>query len=298
VYFNKRGDFMDNYLVKAYGFNNNARIYTANTTGIIKHVQGIWNMWPTSCAALGRTMTMALIMSCTYKNDEALNIFVKGDGPIGKIVVEAHDGKARGYCENPGVYLSHNNGHLNVSMGVGKGEIEVVKDLHMREPFSSSSPIVSGEIAEDFAYYFASSEQIPSAVGLGVQFDKDSKVISAGGFLIQLLPGYTDETINSIEKAIKELRPCSDMIKDGMSCEDMLNEITKGDYKILEKRDLAFECPCSKERFEKGFVTLGKDELKDIITKEHGSDVTCNFCNKKYHYSEDDLNKILNKMDK
>ena len=289
---------MDNYLVKAYGFNNNARIYTANTTGIIKHVQEIWNMWPTSCAALGRTMTMALIMSCTYKNDEALNIFVKGDGPIGKIVVETHDGKVRGYCENPGVYLSHNNGHLNVSMGVGNGEIEVVKDLHMREPFSSSSPIVSGEIAEDFAYYFASSEQIPSAVGLGVQFDKDSKVISAGGFLIQLLPGYTDETINSIEKAIKELRPCSDMIKDGMSCEDMLNEITKGDYKILEKRDLKFECPCSKERFEKGFITLGKDELKDIINKEHGSDVTCNFCNKKYHYSEEDLNNILNKMEK
>lgn len=289
---------MDNYLVKTYGFNNNARIYTANTTGIIKHVQEIWNMWPTSCAALGRTMTMALIMSCTYKNDEALNIFVKGDGPIGKIVVETHDGKVRGYCENPGVYLSHNNGHLNVSMGVGNGEIEVVKDLHMREPFSSSSPIVSGEIAEDFAYYFASSEQIPSAVGLGVQFDKDSKVISAGGFLIQLLPGYTDETINSIEKAIKELRPCSDMIKDGMSCEDMLNEITKDDYKILEKRDLKFECPCSKERFEKGFVTLGKDELKDIINKEHGSDVTCNFCNKKYHYSEEDLNNILNKMGK
>ena len=289
---------MDNYLVKAYGFNNNARFYTANTTGIIKHVQEIWNMWPTSCAALGRTMTMALIMSCTYKNDEALNIFVKGDGPIGKIVVETHDGKVRGYCENPGVYLSHNNGHLNVSMGVGNGEIEVVKDLHMREPFSSSSPIVSGEIAEDFAYYFASSEQIPSAVGLGVQFDKDSKVISAGGFLIQLLPGYTDETINSIEKAIKELRPCSDMIKDGMSCEDMLNEITKGDYKILEKRDLKFECPCSKKRFEKGFVTLGKDELKDIINKEHGSDVTCNFCNKKYHYSEEDLNNILNKMEK
>lgn len=289
---------MDNYLVKAYGFSNNARIYTANTTGIIKHVQEIWNMWPTSCAALGRTMTMALIMSCTYKNDEALNIFVKGDGPIGKIVVETHDGKVRGYCENPGVYLSHKNGHLNVSMGVGNGEIEVVKDLHMREPFSSSSPIVSGEIAEDFAYYFASSEQIPSAVGLGVQFDKDSKVISAGGFLIQLLPGYTDETINSIEKAIKELRPCSDMIKDGMSCEDMLNEITKGDYKILEKRDLKFECPCSKERFEKGFVTLGKDELKDIINKEHGSDVTCNFCNKKYHYSEEDLNNILNKMEK
>ena len=289
---------MSDYLVKAYGFNNNARIYTANTTETIKHVQEIWNMWPTSCAALGRTMTMALIMSCTYKNDEALNIFVKGDGPIGKIVVETHDGKVRGYCENPGVYLSHNNGHLNVSVGVGNGEIEVVKDLHMREPFSSSSPIVSGEIAEDFAYYFASSEQIPSAVGLGVQFDKESKVISAGGFLIQLLPGYTDETIDTIEKSIKALRPCSDIIKDGLSCEDMLNEITKGDYKILEKRDLSFECPCSKERFEKGFVTLGKDELKDIISKDHSSTVTCNFCNKKYVYSEDDLNKILEKMEK
>ena len=206
---------MKNYLQKAYCMHETVRIYAAITTDIVKHYQDIFNMWPTSCAALGRTLTIAAIMSATYKSGEYLNIKIEGDGPIGKIVVEATDGNVRGFVANPGVYLTYNNGHLDVKDAVGNGTLEVIKDLHMRAPFASSVELVSGEIAEDFSYFFAKSEQIPSAVGLGVLFDNESKVKSAGGFLIQILPGCKDEDITKLEQRLKEIKPCSQMVDEG-----------------------------------------------------------------------------------
>ena len=270
------------------------RIYAAITTDIVKYAEKAFNMWPTSCAALGRTLTMGAIMSCTYKNDDFLNIKIMGDGPIGKITVEGHDGKVRGFVENPGVYLSYNNGHLNVKDGVGAGLIEVIKDLHMRQPFSSTSEIVSGEIAEDFAYYFAKSEQIPSSVGLGVLFDTEAKVKAAGGFLIQVMPGCKDEYITILEERLSEMKSCSQMIDEGYSAEDIINEITGGDYQLLETKDLSYECNCSKERFRRGLLTLDKETLLDIKNNDHKAEITCNFCNKKYTFDEADLDSIIN----
>ena len=280
------------YLVKAYAMHEGVRIYAARTTDLVSYAQKRFNMWPTSCAALGRTLTIGAIMSCTYKSGEFLNIIVDGDGPIGKITVEATDGKVRGYVMNPGVYLKKGE-KLNVGLGVGAGTIEVVKDLHMRQPFSSSCEIVSGEIAEDFTYYFAKSEQIPSSVGLGVLFNTDSTVRAAGGFLIQVMPGCKSEDLDKLETKLKVIKPCSQMIDEGMSPEDIINEITDGDYELLEKRDLAYECNCSKERFRKALLTVEEKDLEDIIEKDKKAEIVCNFCGEKYVFNENDLISIL-----
>lgn len=276
--------------------NQTVRIYAAITTELVQKAQDIFNLWPTSCAALGRTLTMASIMSCTYKNGEFLNIKVDGDGPIGRITVEATDGKVRGFVQNPGVYLSYNNGKLNVKDGVGAGFIEVIKDLHMRQPFASSCEIISGEIAEDFAYFFAKSEQIPSSVGLGVLFDTESKVKAAGGFLIQIMPGCKEEYITKLEQRLSNLKSCSQMIDEGYNAEDIIREITDGDYQLLETRELKYECNCSKERFKKGLKSLGKIELSNILNEDKKAEITCNFCNNKYLFTASDLEEIRNEL--
>lgn len=276
--------------------NQTVRIYAAITTELVQKAQDIFNLWPTSCAALGRTLTMASIMSCTYKNGEFLNIKVDGDGPIGRITVEATDGKVRGFVQNPGVYLSYNNGKLNVKDGVGAGFIEVIKDLHMRQPFASSCEIISGEIAEDFAYYFAKSEQIPSSVGLGVLFDTESKVKAAGGFLIQVMPGCKEEYIAKLEERLSNLKSCSQMIDEGYNAEDIIREITDGDYQLLETRELKYECNCSKERFARGLKSLGRIELTNILNEDKKAEITCNFCNNKYLFTSSDLEEIINEL--
>ncbi|MDE6661677.1 MAG: Hsp33 family molecular chaperone HslO [Anaeroplasmataceae bacterium] len=285
---------MDNYLQKAYAFDGTVRIYAAITTELVQKAQEIHKLWPTSCAALGRCLTIASIMSCTYKSGEHLTIKVCGDGPIGQITMEATDGKVRGFVHNPGVYLSYKNGKLNVGDAVGRnGYIEVIKDLHMRTPFSSSSELVSGEIAEDFTYYFAKSEQIPSSVGLGVLIDPDGKVLSAGGFLLQIMPGCKEETLLKLEKRLAELKSCSEMISEGYSAEEMISEITEGDYELLETKELSYFCPCSKDRFRKGLMSLGRLELEDILNVDHKASITCNFCGKSYEFNSDELQDMI-----
>lgn len=287
---------MQDYLQKAYCANGCARIYVATTTQMCKHAQEIHNMWPTSAAALGRVLTIGAIMSSTYKSGEHLTIKVCGDGPIGQITVEATDGKVRGFVHNPGVYLTYNNGHLNVGAGVGSnGEIIVIKDLHMREPFSSTCELRSGEIADDFTYYFAASEQIPSSVALGVLFDKDAKVKAAGGFLLQIMPGCSDDDIKKLEDKLSKIRPISEMIDQNMTPEEIIKEITDGDYQLLETKPLSYECNCSKEKFAKGIISLGKKEIEDIIKTNENIEVNCNFCQKKYTFDKKDLEDMLNK---
>lgn len=287
---------MQDYLQKAYCANGCARIYVATTTQMCKHAQEIHNMWPTSAAALGRVLTIGAIMSSTYKSGEHLTIKVCGDGPIGQITVEATDGKVRGFVHNPGVYLTYNNGHLNVGAGVGSnGEIVVIKDLHMREPFSSTCELRSGEIADDFTYYFAASEQIPSSVALGVLFDKDAKVKAAGGFLLQIMPGCSDDDIKKLEDKLSKIRPISEMIDQNMTPEEIIKEITDGDYQLLETKPLSYECNCSKEKFARGIISLGKNEIEDIIKTNESIEVNCNFCQKKYTFDKKDLEDMLNK---
>ena len=285
---------MKDYLQKAYCMNQSMRIYAAITTDMVKHVKEIFNMWPSSLDAFGRLLTISSIMSATYKSGETLNIFVHGDGPIGKMTVEARDCKLRGYVDNPGVFLQNNDGTINITKAVGNGEIEIIKDLHMRDTFSSSAEIIAGDIANDFTYYFAKSEQIPSAVGLGVSIDNNTNdVISAGGFLIQVMPGCKEEYITKLENKLKTLKPTTEMIKEGYTPLDIINEITDGDYELLETKELKYECNCSKEKFKKGLKSIGKIELEKILNEDHKAEITCNFCNKKYVFNEDDLKDIL-----
>lgn len=287
---------MENYLQKAYCMHQTVRIYAAITSNMVRHAGEIFNMYPSSLDAFGRCLTITSIMSCTYKNDDFINVIVKGEGPIGKITVEGHDGRVRGYVENPGVYFQNNNGTINIEMAVGDGEIEVIKDLHLRQPFSSSCELVKGDIATDFTYYFAKSEQIPSSVGLGVLFDKEAKVKAAGGFLIQVMPGCSDEDITILEERLKNLRPVTKMIEDGYNAEDIINEITNGDYEILETKELFYECNCNKERFRRGLKTLGKEQLLDI-KKDDNCEITCNFCNKKYTFSESEIDNMIKELE-
>ena len=282
------------YLQKAYCMNQTVRIYAAITTDMVKHVKDIFNMWPSSLDAFGRLLTISSIMSATYKSNEALNIIVDGDGPIGKMTVEARDCKVRGYVSNPGVFLQNNDGTVNITKAVGNGQIQIIKDLHLRQPFSSSAELVSGDIANDFTYYFATSEQIPSSVGLGVSIDPETnEVLSAGGFLIQVMPGCKDEYIEKLENKLRNLKPTTKMIKEGYSAIDIINEITDGDYELLETKELKYECNCSKERFRKGLKSLGKEQIETILNEDKKAEIVCNFCNKKYVFSEDDLKEIL-----
>jgi len=192
---------MKDYLVKGYAFGGTVRVYTARTTNLVAEAQKRHNLWPTSTAALGRLLTSSVIMGAMYKGDQELTIRVDSDGPIGGMVATTNTlGEVRGYVGNPHVFLQYNNGKLNVGQAVGNGFIHVTKDLKVRDMFTSSSEIITGEIAEDFAYYFTSSEQIPSAVGLGVLVNTDNTVAASGGFILQVMPGCKSETIDKIEK--------------------------------------------------------------------------------------------------
>ena len=269
---------MKDYLIKAFAFNGTVRIYTAVTTNLVAHAQEIHDLWPTSAAALGRLLTNSVIMGAMYTGDQELSIRVMGDGPIGEMVATTTSrGEVRGYVTNPHVFMQYNSGKLNVGQAVGNGFIHVTKDLKIRDMFTSSSEIQTGEIAEDFAYYFTVSEQIPSAVGLGVLVNDDNKILSSGGFILQIMPGCKDETITEIEKIIKNLVPVSEMVKKGYTPEDMMSEISNNDYQFLEKLDLNYNCTCSREKFEKGLISLGKTQLEELRTKDKKIETTCHF---------------------
>ena len=285
---------MNDYLIKAYGFNGTVRIYTAVTTNLVAHAQEIHDLWPTSAAALGRLLTNSVIMGAMYSDDQELTIRVVGDGPIGEMVATTTSyGEVRGYVSNPHVFLQYNSGKLNVGQAVGNGFIHVTKDLKIRDMFTSSAEIQTGEIAEDFAYYFTVSEQIPSAVGLGVLVNDDNKILSSGGFILQVMPGCKEETITQIENNIKNLMPVSEMVKKGYTPEDMMNEITNNDYQFLQKLPLKYYCNCTREKFEKGLISLGKVQLEEIITADKKIETVCHFCNTKYNFNEKNLQKLL-----
>ncbi len=286
---------MKDYLIKAYAYNGTVRIYTAITTNLVAHAQKIHDLWPTSTAALGRLLTNSVIMGAMYSDDQELTVRVAGDGPIGEMVATTNShGEVRGYVGNPHVFLQYNSGKLNVGQAVGNGFIHVTKDLKIRDLFTSSSEIQTGEIAEDFAYYYTVSEQIPSAVGLGVLVDTDNTVISSGGFILQLMPGCKEETIKEIEEVIKNIKPVSEMVNSGYTPEDMMNEISNNDYQFLQKLDLYFKCDCSREKFEKGLISLGKIQLEEIKTVDKGIETVCHFCNSRYKFDESDIQSLIN----
>ncbi len=289
---------MKDYVCKALAYNKMVRIYAASSTNICETARKTFGLWPTSCAALGRCLTAAAIISTNYKSDENLTVRFDGDGPLGLMVVEASNGHVRGFVSNAGVFMQYNNGHLAVGKAVGNGTMTVVKDLNLKEPFVTTLNIQTGEIAEDFTYYFASSEQTPSSVGLGVLVETDNSCKAAGGFILQLMPGCDEDTITKIENVLKSIKPVSEMIDSGMTPEDIIKELSGGeDYEILETQDIFYTCPCTKEQYYRGIKSLGKKEITSIIDELGQAEVTCNFCRKTYVFNKDELNQMITEID-
>ncbi|MDR0270158.1 Hsp33 family molecular chaperone HslO [Paenibacillus sp.] len=284
-----------NGLIRGTAMGGRVRAFAVRTTGLVEELRQRHDTWPTATAAMGRTLTAGAMMGAMLKGEEKLTIQVQGDGPIGKIVVDANArGEVRGYVDEPHIHLpSNSQGKLDVAGAVGReGYLHVTKDLGLKEPYRGSVPIISGELGEDFTYYFAVSEQTPSAVGLGVLVAPDNSVIVSGGFIIQLLPGLSDEEITVIEQAVGAMPPVTSLLDQGLELEEMLRWLLP-DVEILEHMDIKFQCKCSHERVEQTLVSLGKSELQQLIDEDGKTEVVCHFCNEAYSFNKDELQQIL-----
>ncbi|MCQ2011253.1 Hsp33 family molecular chaperone HslO [Sporolactobacillus sp. STSJ-5] len=288
---------LGDYFIKALACSGSLRVITSVTTETIREAQSRHKTWPTATAALGRTMTASMMMAAQEKGDEKITVTVQGGGPIGAIVADANThGQVRGYVSNPEVHFELNaHGKLDVARAVGKsGFLSVVKDLGLRENFTGRVPIVSGELGDDFTYYFARSEQVPSAVGVGVLVNPDQTVKAAGGFIIQVLPGAEDATIGKLEERLKTIPPISKLIDAGHSPEELLADLfPDGDYKLLQKHPVAFHCGCSKEKFASSITGLGAKEIQAMIDEDGGAEVTCQFCETHYAFTADELQALI-----
>lgn len=284
---------MKNKVYVATAFNNTIRLYVTQTTQLVEEARIIHDTWPTATAALGRFITVSGLMGLMYKDDERLTIQVRGDGPIEKMLAEVSgNGEVRAEINNPHVYIRHaKEGKLDVGEAVGNGFIHVTKDLNMKSMFTSSSELVSGEIAEDFTHYFAISEQTPSAVSLGVLVDKDHTVKHAGGFIVQVLPGASNETITFLENNLHKVGPVSSWFEDGNNLRDLVTALSDGTEKILAEKSLEYKCRCSKEGFARALSTLDADSMNELLEDEQ-TEIVCHFCKKTYHFSNDEIKAI------
>ena len=289
---------MSDKIVKFLAYDGKVSVICAKTTNMVDDARKTHDLSPLATAALGRTITMAAIMGTEMKNtQDKLTLQIKGSGPIGMMVAVANNfPKVKAFVGNPHVDLPLNDiGKLDVGNAVGsEGYIYVIKDIGMKEPYIGVSPLVSGEIAEDFANYFVNSEQRESAIALGVLVDKNG-VKSSGGYLIQLMPGSTEEEISKIEQAVFKAGAISKMLDEELTLTQIAKKIT-GDENIQivdESITPIYECDCSKEHMKDALATIGKEELKDIIEKEGKAELVCHFCNKKYEFSKEELEQII-----
>ena len=287
---------MEDYLVKALAFNGQVRAYAVRSTKLVGEAQRRHYTWPTASAALGRAMTATVMMGAMLTGDDKLTVKIEGDGPLGHILVDGNaKGEVRGYVLNPQTHFDLNeHGKLDVRRAVGTtGTLTVVKDIGMRDFFTGQVPIVSGELGEDFTYYFSTSEQVPSSVGVGVLVNPDNSILAAGGFIIQLMPGTDDETITKIENHLKAMPPISKQIEKGLTPEELLEEILGDEpIKFLETMPVSFTCTCSKERFGDAIISLGADEIQDMIETDGQAEVHCHFCNEKFIFTKEELEEL------
>ncbi len=289
-------------IMKFLAYDGKVSVICANTTEMIEKARKTHDLSPVATAALGRVITIASIMGAEMKNSrDRLTLQIKGSGPLGMMVAVANNfPKVKAFVTNPYVDLPLNDiGKLDVGTAVGtEGYINVIKDIGMKEPYIGISPIVSGEIAEDFANYFMNSEQRESAVALGVLVDKNG-VKSSGGYLIQLMPGSTEEEITKIEQAIFKAGAISKMLDQELTLEEIAKKITGDDDVKIMEQDITpiYECDCSKEHMADGLITIGRKELQDIIEKEGKAELVCHFCNKKYEFAKAELENLLRDAD-
>ncbi|RKP45404.1 Hsp33 family molecular chaperone HslO [Cohnella endophytica] len=292
---------MKDEIIRGTAWNGGLRVFAARTTELVSELQRRQDTFPTATAALGRTATVATMMGLMLKGNERLSVQVKGDGPIGQIAVDANaKGEARGYVDHPHVHLpSNSEGKLDVAGAVGRnGFINVTKDLGLREPYRGSVPIISGELAEDFTLYFADSEQTPSCVGLGVLVDTDNSVLHAGGFIVQVMPGLKEEQLVRLERAIAAMPHVTALMDQGETPEGILRFLVGDDITVHEIIEPVFRCNCSRERFEKVLITLGRQELRNLIEEDGQAELHCHFCNEKYLFDAEQLEALYRLTDR
>ena len=294
---------MTDKIIKFLAYDGKVSVICADTTNLVEKARKTHDLSPVATAAFGRMLTITTIMAVEMKNDkDKLTIQIKGNGPIGNMLTTANNFPiVKGNVANPQVDLPLDEfGKLNVSGAVGyEGYINVIKDIGLKKPYIGISPLVSGEIAEDFANYFVNSEQRQSAVALGVLVDKDG-VKSAGGYLINPMPDATDEEISKIEKSIFEAEAMSKMLDAKLTLKEIAKKITGDkDVKVIEENITPiYRCDCSKEHMAEGLASIGKEEIKDILETDGKAEILCHFCNKKYEFSKKDLEEILNNIEK
>lgn len=293
---------MSDYIVRATAANAQIRVFACTTREMVEEARQAHNTSPVMTAALGRLITAGAMMGIMLKGDkDILTLQIRGDGPAKGLTVTADSmGNVKGYANVPDVILPANAvGKLDVSGALGAGYLNVIKDLGLKEPYVGQTALQTGEIAEDLTYYFATSEQVPSSVGLGVLMERDNTVKQAGGFIIQLMPFTEDEVINRLEENLSKVASVTSMLEAGNSPEEIIQILLDGfDIEINETSETRFACNCSKARVEKALISIGKKEIQEMIADGEPIEVKCHFCNKGYVFSIEDLENIYCKANR
>jgi molecular chaperone Hsp33 len=290
---------MSDYIVRAMAANNQIRAFAATTREMVETARSHHNTSPVATAALGRLLTAGAMMGSMMKNEkDVLTIKIQCDGPIKGLTVTADvNGNVKGFVEEPMVILpASEKGKLDVAKALGLGVLSVIKDMGLKEPYVGDTILTTSEIAEDLTYYFATSEQIPSSVGLGVLMEKDNTVKQAGGFIIQVMPFVEDEVVAKLEENIAKLEPVTSMLDKGMTPEQILETVLEGmDVEFTDTMPTQFACSCSKERVEKALISIGRKDIQEMIDEGKEIEMHCHFCNTSYPFSVEELKEILKK---
>ena len=288
---------MNDYMIRATAAEGQIRAFATTTRDMVENAKNAHNTSPVATAALGRLMTAAAMMGADLKGEkDLLTLRIEGSGPLGGLLVTANGhGDVKGYAFNPDVMLPPNaQGKLDVGGSLDLGVLSVIKDIGLKEPYVGQTQLVTGEIAEDLTYYFATSEQVPSSVALGVLMNKDNTVRQAGGFIIQLLPGASDEIIDKLEAKLSGISSITALLNAGKTPEEILTDILgEFGFEILSKMPVQFHCDCDRSRVEKAIISIGKKEIQDMINEGREIEVNCQFCNKHYKFSVDELEDML-----
>ena len=289
---------MTDYIVRATAADGQIRAFASTTRELVEYARKAHNTSPVATAALGRTLMAASMMGNQLKEDNgSVTLRIKGDGPLGGITAVADSaGNARGYVVNPAVDLPLKGpAKLDVGSAVGRdGSLTVIKDLNLKEPYVGTVPLVSGEIAEDITSYFAESEQIPTACALGVLVDVDQSVLCAGGYLIQLLPGADDAAISAIERGIARVGPVTEALRGGLDARGLVEQVlSEFELEELSAEPVEYRCYCSRDRVTRALISMGREELEALISEQGRAELTCQFCDKVYHYTKEELEALL-----
>ena len=285
------------YMIRAVAADAQIRAFAITSRDLTETARKAHNTSPIATAALGRAMSGALLMAEMLKGPrDLLTIQIDGDGPMQGLVVTAdNQGRVKGYVKKTDVILPPNEqGHLNVGGAIGRGTLTVIRDMNLKDPYIGQIPLVTGEIAEDLTAYYAQSEQIPSSVGLGVLMNKDNTVKRAGGFVVQLMPFADEGVIGKLENNIRRIKSVTHILDEDSRPEHLLDTVLEGfDIQITSREDVSFYCNCSRERFERGLILLGREELENIIADGKEIELACQFCNRRYTYTPDEVKKLL-----